>query len=138
MNEFTHMRKITSVDQLNTTQLEQLRLSGIAYDGQDLPPAERVSPHEESELESVLYSCELWDVTIDGSVVFEAWLYQVDSGSIFKAGTTEMIAEIIQCGLECEDEDIELKIGLAMVQSNLLPTVDSEYERFSNALKALQ
>ncbi|OKJ49566.1 hypothetical protein AMK27_36615 [Streptomyces sp. CB02009] len=132
------MRKITSVDRLNTTQLEQLRLSGIAYDGQDLPPEERISSHDESELESVLNSCELWDVATDGFVVFEAWLYQGDSGSIFKAGTTEMIAEIIQCGLECDDDDIELKIGMAMVQSNLLPTGDSEYERFSSALKALQ
>ncbi|MEU4360028.1 hypothetical protein [Streptomyces virginiae] len=126
------------MDQLNATQLEQLRLSGMAYDGQDLPPSERVSTQEESEPESVLYSCELWDVMIDGSVAYEAWLYQVDSGSIFKVGTTEMIAEIIQCGLECEDEEIELKVGIAMVQSSLLPNSDSGYERFSKALKALQ
>ncbi|NBM15002.1 hypothetical protein [Streptomyces sp. GC420] len=134
MADFTNMRKITSVEQLTPAQVEQLGLCGVAYDGEDLPAAERVSSSEVADEEGVLHFCELWDVVIDGSVVYEAWFYQVDSGSIFKANTIEMVAEVIQCGLECGDEEAELEIGMGMVKSGLLPSRDSEYERFSHAL----
>ncbi|MFD7626166.1 hypothetical protein ACFV7Q_08960 [Streptomyces sp. NPDC059851] len=133
MVEFTNRRDITSPAQLAPVQLEQLVLCGAAYDDEDLP-AERRLNQDAPDDEAVLYSCELWDVVAaDGSPVYEAWFYQSDSGSIFLAGTTEMVAQIIQCGLECEDAEREGELGAALVRAGLLPPGDSEYRRFSGA-----
>ncbi|MEU9182624.1 hypothetical protein AB0C90_38625 [Streptomyces sp. NPDC048550] len=131
MADFTNRRQITSVAQLNPIQAEQVALCGAAYDDEDLPADRRLS--SEPEDESVLYLCELWDVVADGSPVYEAWFYQADSGSIFRAGTTEMVAQIIQCGLECADEERKLELGTAMVRAGLLPSGDSAFERFCRA-----
>jgi len=37
----------------------------------------------------------------------------------------------IQCGLEVGDPEIEAVLGPAMVEAELLPHGDSEYERFA-------
>ncbi|MEU2390340.1 hypothetical protein [Streptomyces sp. NPDC007369] len=131
MAVFTNRRQITSVAQLNPVQTRQVALCGAAYDDEDLPADRRLSSDPEDE--SVLNFCELWDVVADGSPVYEAWFYQSDSGSIFLAGTTEMVAQVIQCGLECSDGVRELELGTAMVRAGLLPPGDSEFERFRRA-----
>ncbi|WP_369776425.1 hypothetical protein [Streptomyces sp. R33] len=131
MADFTNRRQITSVAQLTPIQAEQIALCGAAYDDEDLPADRRLSSDPEDE--SVLSFCELWDVVADQSPVYEAWFYQSDSGSIFLAGTTEMVAQIMQCGLECDDEERELELGAAMVRAGLLPSGDSEFERFCRA-----
>ncbi|MFE2326271.1 hypothetical protein ACFXD5_20485 [Streptomyces sp. NPDC059385] len=134
MADFTNRRQITSVTQLTPVQAEQLVLCGAAYDGEDLPADRRLSSDPEDE--SVLHFCEFWDVVADGSPVYEAWFYQADSGSIFLAGTTKMVAEIIQCGLECADKERELELGAAMVRASLLPSGDSSFERFRQVADA--
>lgn len=136
MPDFTNRRDITSVAQLTPVQAEQLRLCGQAYDDEDLPAERRVNQDAPDD-EAVLYSVELWDVaSSDGSPVYEAWFYQSDSGSVFLAGTTDMVAQIIQCGLECEDPSRELELGTAMVRAGLLPPGDSAYDRLSRAADA--
>ncbi|MEV7522142.1 hypothetical protein [Streptomyces sp. NPDC091371] len=135
MTDFTHRRQITSVEQLDPVQVEQLRLCGAAYDGEDLPAERRLNPDDPDD-EAALYSCELWDLESNGSRVYEAWFYQSDSGSVFRAGTTEMVAQVIQCGLECEDGDVEMELGAAMVRAGLLPSGDSSYQRFRRAVDA--
>ncbi|MFB7466172.1 hypothetical protein ACFCZ1_22200 [Streptomyces sp. NPDC056224] len=131
MADFTNRRQITSVAQLNPLQAEQVALCGVAYDDEDLPADRRLSADPEDE--SVLNFCELWDVVADGSPVYEAWFYQADSGSIFLAGTSEMVAQIIQCGLECADQERELELGAAMARAGLLPSGDSAFERYWRA-----
>ncbi|MFF9868118.1 hypothetical protein ACF1G0_22340 [Streptomyces sp. NPDC013953] len=131
MADFTNRRRITSVTQLNPIQVEQVALCGTAYDDEDLPADRRLSSDPQDE--SVLSFCELWDVVVDGAPAYEAWFYQSDSGTIFLAGTTDMVAQIIQCGLECADEDRELELGMAMVRAGLLPPGDSAFERFRRA-----
>ena len=43
----------------------------------------------------------LWDVLDgDGEMVYEAWFYMGDSGTIFRAGTLNVVAEIVQGGIE--------------------------------------
>ena len=34
---------------------------------------------------------------------YDAYEYIVDSGEIFKAGSTDVVAEVLQFGLECQD-----------------------------------
>lgn len=135
MAEFTNTRKVTSEKQLTPIQAEQVRLCGIAYDRENLPASERLSTEEISDEETVLNFCELWDVIVDGSLAYEVWFYQGDSGSVFRAGTAEMVAEIIQCCLRgCADKEMELQLGMAMVKADLLPVRDSDYERYLAAL----
>lgn len=132
MLEFTNRREVTSADQLSPHQAEQVRACGNAYDGSDLSAAELLAPGDDGE--GVLNFVELWDVTDDDTVVYEAWFYQKDSGAIFTAGTTEIVAEIIQSALECDDEELKRELGMAMVQADLLDAADSEYERYRDLL----
>jgi hypothetical protein len=134
MAEFVRPRAVRSLDQLSATQIEQLRRCGSLYHGSDLPPEALVPRDDDDGEEERLYDCRLWDVTVNGAVTYEAWLYQVDSGSVFRAGTTDVVAEIIQFGLECEDPELELLLGSAMVRAGLLPKSDSEYERYSEVV----
>ncbi len=128
MLEFTNKREISSADQLTPLQAEQLRACGNAYDGSDLSPAELL-PGADGD-EGILNAVEVWDVVEDDTLVYEAWLYQVDSGTIFRAGTTELVAEIIQCGLECDDETLKVELGTAMARGKVDYLMPSEQERY--------
>ena len=57
-----------------------------------------------------------------------------DSGSIFRARTTEEVAGIVQCGLECDDPAFRREIGTAMVEAELLRSSDSAYKEFAAEL----
>jgi hypothetical protein len=88
---------------LTALQQEQLRVAGRKYDGQDLPAAGRLDAggDEGVTFHGFLELVEYLDEA--GAPAFEGVLYMVDSGTIFKAGTTDAVAEIIQFGLECPD-----------------------------------
>ncbi|MFD8085781.1 hypothetical protein ACFV4F_29235 [Kitasatospora sp. NPDC059722] len=143
MADFTNRRPVTSADSLTPLHAAQVALSGRLYDGEDLPAERRLSADVDGDAdgdadgndddEGVLHFCELWDVVADGVPRYEAWFYQVDSGSIFLAGTTEVVAEVIQCGLECPDPERRLELGAAMVRAGLLPASDSAYREFREA-----
>ncbi|GHJ43074.1 hypothetical protein Cs7R123_04160 [Catellatospora sp. TT07R-123] len=131
---FTNVREISSVDELTEIQREQVRLSGIAYDGDDLPAEVRLG---DDTAEEHLFELTVWDVELDGVVAYAAWFYNVDSGSMFRADGTEIVAEVIQFGLECKDPELELRLGAGMVRAGLLPRGDSGYERYEQeALRA--
>ena len=44
-----------------------------------------------------------WDSDYPGGVTIEGFRLMTDSGVLFAAGTTEILAEIIQLGIECHD-----------------------------------
>lgn len=45
-----------------------------------------------------------------GNHAYDAWLYMGDSGTIFEAGTTTVVAERVQAGLEAKDEPVRLAL----------------------------
>jgi hypothetical protein len=107
--------EVRAIEQLSDVEREQLRLSGIAYDGLDLPAAARLAPGSVDEgAPTFLGFCELCRVVDGDEHVFDAWLYRVDSGTIFRARTTEQVAEIIQFGVECPDPELEQRIEEAL------------------------
>src|SRR5689334_16284473 len=61
-----------------------------------------------------------------------------DSGTFFRAGTTEDVAMVIQSGLECEDPALRAQLGPAMVEARLLPQSDASYTEFAAALAKQQ
>jgi hypothetical protein len=99
---FLNPRQPRSIDEMSPLQQEQLRVAGKRYDGSDLPAAERLSPEREvgpdegDEGGSFLGFLEIWDVEEDGVPRYEAYLYMSDSGTVFRRGTTEIVAERIQ------------------------------------------
>jgi hypothetical protein len=56
--------------------------------------------------------CEL--ASPEGEPKYDAYLYMVDSGTIFAHGTTKVVADIIQSGIECSDAALDMGIEAAL------------------------
>jgi hypothetical protein len=113
-----------------------LRLAGEYYDGQPLAAADRLA--RDGDEGSFYESCELWRILDGDRHAFDAWLYMGDSGTIFRAGTTNKVADIVQCGLECSDRRLRAEIGPAMVEARLLPERDASFGEFAELLAKQQ
>jgi len=101
---FDRHRRPRALDDLTVIEQAQLVACGKAYDGRDCT-AEECLPIDGDE-EVGLFGLEVWDVVDDdaaGAAIYTMWIYQVDSGTIFQAGTTTVVAMFIQFGLECSD-----------------------------------
>lgn len=131
---FVDKREIRSIEDLTEVQLEQLRLAGMAYDGEELPVAARLAEDSDPSEGSFYGFCDLWRVCDGDERLYDAWIYAVDSGSIYRANTTEEVAGIVQFGLECDDSQLRLQLGAAMVEARLLPKSDSSYQEFAAEL----
>jgi hypothetical protein len=133
MLKFVDHREIVSVEQLSEPQRAQL-VAAAGFYGIEEATAETLLADDGSE-ESFHGFCHHYRIVEGDELKYDAWLYQVDSGTIFVADTTESVAEVIQFGLECEDPELELELGVAMVEAGLLPKGDSEFERFTEELE---
>jgi hypothetical protein len=133
---FTAPRKIASIDDLTTeSEKAQLQYAGKMWDGQDLPAEDRMEPGGPDASESSFAGfCDLWKVVDGDDHLFDAWFYMVDSGAVFRAGTTEAVAGVIQFGLECDDPALRVQLGPAMVEAKLLPPADGSYAEFKALL----
>jgi hypothetical protein len=134
---FVEKRIISAIEELNPMEREQLRVAGKLYDGVDRPAADRLADGVD-EGDGSLFDTELWKVVDGDRHLYDAWFYMSDSGTFFRAGTTEVTAEIIQCGLECDDPAIRAQLGPAMVEARLLPQSDSAYAEFAAMLTEQQ
>ncbi|MEZ4428211.1 MAG: hypothetical protein R3A51_11050 [Nannocystaceae bacterium] len=98
-----------TLDALDATRRRQLEISHRLYGGKERPAADiLIDDGEERDEEISPQFLELRTIVdADGAPVYDAWLYMVDSGTIFKTGTEEVIAEVIQFGLETDDPALE-------------------------------
>lgn len=90
-------------ENLSTIERNQLRKAGTLWDGNDLSVEDRLDPSEENE--AVSFYGFLRGYTLyaaDGVPAYDAWPYY-DAGVIYRTGTTDVVAEIIQGHLHCED-----------------------------------
>lgn len=108
---FDRSRRPTRPDQLTDIEAAQIEQAGRLYDGRLLPISRRLRPPDPS----ARFDDELsfhglldgWDVLEGAELRYTAWLYCGDSGTIFRAGTTEPVAEVIQGWLDnCASEAI--------------------------------
>lgn len=53
-------------------------------------------------------------IELDGDRTIEGYAYMADSGSFFAGGTAEVVAEIIQCSLQCDDPMLEAALRAAL------------------------
>ncbi len=137
---FVDKRTLSSVEDLRSpVEREQLRVVGRLYDGEDLPAEERLAEGGPDERETSFAGfCDLWRVVDGDRHLYDAWFVMVDSGSFFRAGTTEEVAGVIQFGLECADPAVRAQVGSAMVEAKLLPRGDSSYDEFAALLAQQQ
>lgn len=130
---FTDRLKVRSVSQLSPLQREQLQAAGRAYDGEDLTAAQRLDDEGDVDT-SFAGMCAYWKVVDGDTHRYDAWLFMDDSGSIFRAGTTEEVAGVIHGGLECEVSALRQQLGLAMVAARIVPKGAAVYTEFAAAL----
>lgn len=114
---------ITDASTLDDVAKAQLHEAGRRYDGNDLPADARIGDDDADEESGKLFRITRWSLVDDaGTPRYDAWLYQVDSGTLFVAGTTNVVAEVVQFGLECTDAAVRAAIEPALRAAKLLRT----------------
>ncbi len=99
-------RSPRALTELSDSDRAQILAAGRLYHGRKVPLEELLSSDPDSE-ESLLHLLDyraVLDAT--GTHLYDAWQYNADSGSIFKAGTTKLVADIIQGSVECSDKTL--------------------------------
>lgn len=120
---------VESADGMTGAARAQIVAAGKLYDGEDRTPEQRFAEDDGSETSWSGYC--FYAPVFDGEeIAYDAWFMMVDSGTFFRAGTTDAVAGIIQFGLECDDKALRDELGVAMVAAKLLPTADGSYAHF--------
>ncbi len=107
------VRQPRTLDDLSPLEQAQLAVAGERYDGEALPAAARL-PHADGDDDVMLSSLTVVDLhDASGEVRYVAWTYCVDSGTVFAAGTTDDVAEVIQFGLTSPDPTLAAALTAA-------------------------
>ena len=114
---FTNRRDLQRVDELTARERLQVRICGERWDGNDLPIEERLVLDADIAFQLVL-TC--WDVVEDDTHVYDAWLFAVDSGVVFRAGTTEIICQVFQFDIQSDDEALAEALADAAARANAI------------------
>jgi hypothetical protein len=115
----TRFREVTRLDMLSPILQEQLAIAGTEWDGEELPAAARIATGSNVVYDEggPLYEPELWDVEDEhGTTLYQLWTYAKNSGSLFRAGTTESVGGFIHNYLEVEDEELHAALGRAIAE----------------------
>ncbi|HSD86304.1 MAG TPA: hypothetical protein VLB44_02275 [Kofleriaceae bacterium] len=113
----TRVTKPRSVQELSPLRQRQLVECGRRYDRKALSAAIRLGSGDYDTTRSFRGFVELWEIADDaGKPAFDAWRCMVDSGTVFRAGTTKVIAEIVQFGAESRDPHLELALDAVLAR----------------------
>jgi hypothetical protein len=107
----TRMEKPKAASELSPLEREQLRIGGRGYDEQDLDAEARLA---KGGAETSFHgSFEVRNIADKANrPLYDALLYMVDAGVIFRAGTTEAIGWLSQGGVVLEEKDDVLRRAL--------------------------
>jgi hypothetical protein len=94
-------RGTPALKDLDATERAQVELSAKRFDGRREAAADLLAGKGDEPL-APFERVRIGDAR--SQIAYDAWFYMVDSGTIFRAGTTDVIAEIVQDGLECDDK----------------------------------
>jgi hypothetical protein len=103
-----------TIDELDARAREQVEISAHRFDGRERTAALLLSGDDEEDLgpyERVRIADE------KGKLAYDAWLHGIDAGTIFGAGTTDVVAEIVQDGLECADRALRRALIAALAET---------------------
>jgi hypothetical protein len=128
---FTERIKPRSAKALDAIGRAQLEEANGRYGGKSLT-AEQIFETDESAEETILPAyLERWRVNEGKKWMYDAWLYMSDSGSIFEHGTTNVVAEVIQCGVESDDVTLRQALSQAMATRDRAPKKRAPKKRAS-------
>jgi hypothetical protein len=94
-------------DELDTIAKRQVETCAKLFDGRKVS-AEKLLAGDEDEPIAPFERTRIADGA--SKPAFDAWRYSGDAGTIFRAGTTDVVAEIIQDGLECSDAGLRMAL----------------------------
>jgi hypothetical protein len=108
-----------TISGLKPIQKKQLRVAGRGHDGKNLPAearlAPRVDPNAMDPNESFDGYLEIVGVSDEhNKLVYDVFICTPDSGSVFKAGTTRVVAELIQGGIQCRNAVLSERLRRAL------------------------
>lgn len=96
---------------------------GQKYFGKKKPLPTLLSNDADSE-ESLRHGLTLREVAdAKGAHVYDLWEYMGDSGCLFRAGTTKVVAEIVQGSAQCDDAALSDAVEIVMRQKAPKPAV---------------
>lgn len=96
-------RSVPTLEELDDVARQQVELCARAYDERQesaaqliaCAGAEPIGPFERTRTAQ------------SGQPAHDVWRYRGDSGTVFRAGTTTIVAEIVQDGIECSDRALK-------------------------------
>jgi hypothetical protein len=107
--------KDADIFDLGSVAGEQLRIAGKAWDGRDLEPEERLDGEIEGSFAGTLEHHAFADADSSSEVpLFDVLLYAGGAGSIFRAGTTDLIGAIADTTVEMKDRRARVAIREAL------------------------
>ena len=114
------LRPVT-LDALDDVRRRQLEIASKLYSGTREAAEEILARGDDDEDGEQIHPNFLELRTIvgaDGRPRYDAWLYMVDSGTIFAAGTERVVAEVIQFGVETSDPVLRLALPAVLGSIN--------------------
>ncbi|MBL9018942.1 MAG: hypothetical protein JNL83_32445 [Myxococcales bacterium] len=107
------VREPQALAELTPLEQAQLAVAGERYDGEALPASARLGSADDDD-EAVLSSLTVVELHDErGDLAYVAWTYCVDSGTVFAAGGTHVVADVIQFGLTCSDPALRAALEAA-------------------------
>jgi hypothetical protein len=98
---------------LDDVRRRQLEIANRLYGGGEASAA-TILAREEDEDEDECISPAFLELRMivdeHGTPVYDAWLYMVDSGTVFMHASTDVVAEVIQFGVETKDKVLRLML----------------------------
>lgn len=105
--------------ELDAVATLQLPVLGERYDGQKRSAAAILAGDDDGEA-IVPSTLRRFALSEGGRVTFDAWMYMGDSGTVFEADTTKVVAEVVQGGLECLDVALRRELRTALAEAKEL------------------
>lgn len=104
-----------AASELDVLGREQLVIASERYDGskRSIEAIFAARPDDEG---LVMRTVERWTITRGGVPAYDAWLAMGDSGTIFAHGTTRVVADVVQGGVECEDATLRVELAQARAE----------------------
>jgi hypothetical protein len=117
-------RRPKTAAELGEVERKQVRIGTKRYDGLDLTAEERLTASTDRNDETFRGpgSIEFRKIADgEGRMVYDMLLYMGDAGSIFRAGTTKLIGEVIQGGVDLVEKQPALRTALQLAADTHVP-----------------
>ena len=108
----------------------QLRFAGKSWDGRDLPAEERLDGEIEGSFAGTVERRVLGDADAPGDVaLFDVLLFAEDSGVVFAAGTTSVVALIAYGTVEMRDRRTRVALEAALATPGPVTAIEEPTEQ---------